>query len=1252
MALGVTSDLRGVYFSYPVYVAGGNKPIGVAVIKASVKTLERGLSQANGGIALLVHDSGMIFASSRKDWVLNLLWRASPEELSQIAQTQQFGKGPWKWTGLERRSDNQAEDRSGEFYKTVEMNLENCPGWRTVHLQSVAVMSGKLVDPLIGWTGYAALILFVLVAGAVLVLYGMAQRDIHSRKRAEEVLRTERSKFETLAENAPFGMAMISSGGRFQYVNTSFKKMFGYDLSDIPTGKDWLRKAYPDADYRHEVIAAWIGDLDSSGLGEQRPRIFTVTCKDMTRKVIHFRPVQLAPAEHLMTCEDITERWQAEERLRQSEEEFRRIIERLQDLFYRVDMDGTLTFLSPASERVTGYKPEEGVGRNIGEFYLDASERQEFMRLILENGFVNDFEARLVHKNGGVVWVSVSSRLYKDKDGNIDGVEGIARDISDRKSMEKALRESEQMFRLLSEQSLLSVAILQNGVYCYVNEAASHLLEYSVQEILNWPPDGFLDVVHPDERSLVRRQASMKQVGDPDQLPHYSFRIITKSGTTKWVEIYSKTIQFDGSPANLITMLDISERRRAEEDRSLYAQRLEALIQLGHMRDAPLNELAAFAMEEAVRLTGSSIGYVAFANEDETELTMHAWSQEAMRQCAMAEKPLVYPVTHTGLWGEALRQRRPIITNDYAAPNPWKKGTPEGHVQILRHMNVPILDDDRIVIVAGVGNKHEDYDENDVKQLTLLMEGMWRIVRHKRAEEALQESEERFRTAFQTSPDSVNINRLSDGLYIDVNSGFTELTGFTRDEVIGRSSLEINIWHDSGDRDRLVAGLKERGYVRNLEAQFRLKDGRVRTALMSARIILIHGEPHILSVTRDVDDWKKAEEALRDSEATLRTLLQAAPIGIGQVSADRTLGWTNHLLCTMLGYSREELAGKSARILYENEEEFLRVGREKHPDVIRSGTGSVETSFQRKDGTTFDVLLSSSSVFPGDLSHGMVFTAMDITERQRSEQQLKRLGAAVESAGETIVVTDPAGSIIYVNPTFEEITGYSRQEAQGKNPRILKSGKHDQAFYREMWDTLLAGQVWRGRLTNKKKDGTLYEETATISPIKDKSGRTVNYVAVKRDVTGEAMLQKQLLHAQKMEAIGTLAGGIAHDFNNLLQAILGYTDLLLMRKDRGDPDRQKLEIIHRAARDGADLVSRILTFSRKAEAKARPIDLNEEIYRVENLLRRTVPKMIKIKLALADGLRIIDADPAQIEQLLLNLAVNAQHAMRMGGISS
>ena len=166
---------------------------------------------------------------------------------------------------------------------------------------------------------------------------------------------------------------------------------------------------------------------------------------------------------------------------------------------------------------------------------------------------------------------------------------------------------------------------------------------------------------------------------------------------------------------------------------------------------------------------------------------------------------------------------------------------------------------------------------------------------------------------------------------------------------------------------------------------------------------------------------------------------------------------------------------------------------------------------------------------------------------------------------------------------------------------------------------------------------------------RDINGKVLGYQGLLRDVTNQNQLQRQLLQAQKMEAIGTLAGGIAHDFNNILQAILGYSDLLLMKKASGDPDRKKLEVIQHAARDGADLVSRILMFSRKAESRIRPVDLNKEIRRVEKLLRRTLPRMIQIDLVLCEDLGIIDADPAQIEQVLLNLGVNAQHAMPDGG---
>ena len=199
---------------------------------------------------------------------------------------------------------------------------------------------------------------------------------------------------------------------------------------------------------------------------------------------------------------------------------------------------------------------------------------------------------------------------------------------------------------------------------------------------------------------------------------------------------------------------------------------------------------------------------------------------------------------------------------------------------------------------------------------------------------------------------------------------------------------------------------------------------------------------------------------------------------------------------------------------------------------------------------------------------GIIGATRDITERRRSQEQLQRLFAAVQQAGEMIMITEPDGTVLYVNPAFENTTGYPIDEVMGKTPAILKGGKHHEAFYEEMWSTIRRGGVWRGQFTNQKKNGSLFEEMATISPIKDESGQVVYYVMVGPDVTSDLMLQKQLNQAQKMEAIGTLAGGIAHDFNNLLQAILGYSDLLLMKKGPTDPDRKKLEVIQHAARDG------------------------------------------------------------------------------------
>ncbi len=298
------------------------------------------------------------------------------------------------------------------------------------------------------------------------------------------------------------------------------------------------------------------------------------------------------------------------------------------------------------------------------------------------------------------------------------------------------------------------------------------------------------------------------------------------------------------------------------------AARLEALLRLNDMSAASLKEIANFALEETVRLTRSSLGYLVFVNDDETVLTMYAWSKSGLEECTLADKPENYPLAGTGLWEEAIRRRRPVITNDYAAPAPDKKSYPQGHVQLRRYMNAPIFDGGRIVIVAGVGNKEEDYDETDVQQLTLLMQDLWRILERKKAEEALREEKEKFSLAFQTVPSVLIISSLTDGRYLEVNEAFEQVMGYRRDEVLGRRSLEFNTWNPQ-DRSRVLRMLSRGEKVRNLEIVFKNKSGADVIGLYSAEIIEIGGERCLLSLANDMTRRKKAEQEIEKLNADL-----------------------------------------------------------------------------------------------------------------------------------------------------------------------------------------------------------------------------------------------------------------------------------------------------------------------------------------------------------------------------------------------
>ncbi|OQX80821.1 MAG: hypothetical protein B6D64_02740 [Bacteroidetes bacterium 4484_276] len=258
---------------------------------------------------------------------------------------------------------------------------------------------------------------------------------------------------------------------------------------------------------------------------------------------------------------------------------------------------------------------------------------------------------------------------------------------------------------------------------------------------------------------------------------------------------------------------------------------------------------------------------------------------------------------------------------------------------------------------------------------------------------------------------------------------------------------------------------------------------------------------------RNITVRRQAEEALLKSEEKMSSIFRVAPTGIGVVK-DRVIIEVNPRICEITGYSKNELLGKNARVLYPTKEEYENVGTEIYRQIAESGTGTVETRWLKKNGSILNILLSSTPINIDNYSTGITFTALDITERKQAKKELTKLSTAVKQSPSVILITNTKGDLEYVNPKFTELTGYTFEEAKGQNPRFLKSVELTDEMYKELWKTISSGKEWRGEFHNKKKNGELFWESASISPIFDGHGKIINYVKVAEDITERKRIEQ------------------------------------------------------------------------------------------------------------------------------------------------
>ena len=521
----------------------------------------------------------------------------------------------------------------------------------------------------------------------------------------------------------------------------------------------------------------------------------------------------------------------------------------------------------------------------------------------------------------------------------------------------------------------------------------------------------------------------------------------------------------------------------------------------------------------------------------------------------------------------------------------------------------------------------------------------------KQSEEELRESEERYRCLVEVSPDTVAVHANGKIVYINP-AGIKLLRAHDRSELIDKPVLDI-VHPDYKElvRQRVMGAIEQGKAQPMTEEKFLCLDGTVIDVEVVSVPTIFKGMKAVQVVARNITDRKLVVEVLRHSEEMFRGVISAVPVGIGIVS-NREVQWVNDSLLHLIGRQKEEIIKKNARIFYSSDEMYHQVGKQFYDDLREKGRAHIEVDWQHKDGSILNIYLTGGAVDQQDISRGIVFAALDISERKRAEVELKeseeRYRRLVEFSPDAIVVHSE-GKIRYVNPAALTLLGATdASELIGKPFLDIIHSDYRDSVHQQI--ITLMKEDLALPLTEQKfirLDGSIVDVEVAAMPIVYKEKSAMQLVV--RDISEQKKLQSQLLQTQKIQSIGTLAGGIAHDFNNILGIILAYSSLL--DKSKLTPDKFSVSIIaiNQAVQRGAALVRQILTFARKTDILFEPTDIPELIHELFSMLGQTFPKTITFSESIDKSLPFILADRTQIHQALLNLCINSRDAMPQGG---
>jgi two-component system cell cycle sensor histidine kinase/response regulator CckA len=1047
--------------------------------------------------------------------------------------------------------------------------------------------------------------------------FGVA-RDITRNKMTEQALRESEERFRTIVETAPNLILISDKKGKNVYVSPNCKEITGYSQKELLGKlKWWVHK--DDEKKARNLFDSTL----KSGTGYKNFEYKAVKKNgeiwyaSSSWNVIHDDKGELTGV--VLESIDITERKKAEKALSESEARYRSVVESQTEFIVRWKPDGTRTFVNEAYCQYFGKSWEELIGSSFFPLIVEKDRqtvKEKIARLKPNNPVGTDIH-RVIRPDGKIGWQEWTDQAFFDENGKIKEIQSVGRDITEKKEIEHRL---ELSIDILEKVKAIVLVADKSGEIIYANQGVKSILGFTKEQILG---DGWWNLTRTDEKIRKKEKQRVARIASGKQSPlksPYERLVKDSKGRDRWL-FWQSSRNVAGYAMGIghdITEQKISQKALTESEnkfRTLYESAGDAIFL---MKDNTFIDCNRRTLEIFGCKRKDIIGQTPFKFSPPRQPDGEKSEIKGLKKlkAAMKEKPQIFEWEHKKLDGtpfyaeinlarvelstgshvqaivrdisvkkqaeEALRNSQKMMqlimdtipqrifwkdrnfkylgcnkpfAKDAGLNSPeeiigkhdfelsWKasaklyraddKEVMEKKIEKinfeepqqrsngtnlwLRTSKKPLLDTEGNVI--GIFGSYEDITES------------------KMVEEALKASEEKFSKAFRLSPDVIIISSVEDGKIIEVNDRFSELTGYNHKEAIGKTALDLNLWVNPEDRAKYVSIMLADGHIKDFETKFRMKDGQIRTALMSGEILEIKNEKFILGTIRDITERREAEEALEESERRYKMATLAGNVGVWDFNLTTNEIYVDPVLKMILGYDDNEIENRMEAWL--------------------------------------------------DLVHP--------SDRKK--------------------VTAEAEALV-----------------KGKIPRY-------DINYRML-----------------HRDGSIRWFQARGSLYRDVEDRPNQIIGTNTDITRQVKaelektnMQSQLIRAQKLEAIGTLAGGIAHDFNNLLTTIQGYTDLSLHSVQEHERLYRNLKQIQKASRKAANLTNQLLLFSRKQAIEPTSLNINEIVLNILQLVDRIIGEDIFIETDLAGDIWKIWADAGNMEQMVMNLILNARDALPKGG---